>query len=157
MYDANRLKASEREAMMRMALAEDFLLKNKRDLDSRLMRIHRGHNLISVICGMIRKLNLLLYGTIPEDQMKSFTRNIQSLTYCIGVQRPQGNDRSGDFGLWLSFDTINVLLDALKDHCLMCNLDTVEQRKCPLAKALDEVGNNIDDKHTGFCRYKGVL
>ena len=156
MYDANRLKASEREALMRMALAEDFLLKNKRDLDNRLMRVHMGHNRISVLCGMIRNLNLLLYETVPREQMESFHLNIQSVGYTIGVMRPGEKTSNDDFGLWLSFNTINTLVAALKDHCLMCDKDTIQQRQCPLQKALDEIGNDLRDDGRP-CKYRGVL
>lgn len=152
-----RLRGKEREAMMRMALAEDFLLKNKRDLDTRLMRVERGHNQISVVCGFIRRLNLQLYRTIPTDQMESLRRQLGELSYCIGVQRPQGNERNNDFGLWVSFDTINELISAIKDHCLMCNKDRQQERSCKLAKALDTIGNDLDERPGSGCKYRGVL
>ena len=156
MYDENRLKASEREAMMRQALAEDFILKNKIYLDARLAKIPRGRNLLSSIGGMIRSLNVKLYETIPVEQLQSFKRNIRSVGYTVGVMLPGEHEHNDQFGLWLSFDTINTLVSALKDHCLVCNKDPIEQRKCPLQKALDEVGNDLKDNGRD-CKYRGVL
>lgn len=156
MDDKKRLRSTEREAMMRMALAEDMLLKNRRDLDSRLMTVPRGHNKIGVICGLIRNLNAALYGTMPEDQLRQLMRNVKSKGYTIGSMMPGREEHNDEFGLWLSYDTINTLVSALKDHCLMCDKDINGQRGCKLQKALDLVGNDLPDSAYG-CKYRGVI
>ena len=58
---------------------------------------------------------------------------------------------------WISWETLNELLLACHDHCLMCGKSVQEQRSCTLRKAIDEgLNNDIEDKGDR-CRYFGNL
>lgn len=152
-----RLRFNERECMMQLALAEDFVAKAKRILDRRLMVVERGHNRIAIALSCLRKLNLDLYGTVPAEQLLAFKRNIEQVAYIVGTRIADKEERNSEFGIWLSFDTLNEIIPAVKDHCLMCNKDRQQERSCKLAKALDNIGNNLEERPGGGCKYRGVL
>lgn len=151
-----RLYASEREAILRLELAMQFLGIGKRDLAGRLEMVERGKCDAGMLQNRLQALLLRIYRTVPTNQLENLKHSLHSMQYVIGVG-PGGRQHNAEYGFWLSFDQINTILAALKDHCLMCNLDLEGQRKCKLAGALDDMGNDLHDLPGGGCKYRGVI
>lgn len=153
--DRKRLCASERDALLHLCAAlQGFASASA--LDNRIASIKGAKRLINGAKGMLGKALSGIYDTVPVEQLISFRRQLKGLRYSISVQNVGGKDYSND-GVWVSMEALDTLCAGLKDHCLMCRKDTIQQRKCPLAKALDELPCiNADENATG-CRYYGGL
>lgn len=94
---------------------------------------------------------------MPEEQRASVQRNINGLKYSLHVVRVNGGNTSKEDGIYLSWHALEAITEATKDRCLMCTKDIQEQRKCPLAKALDETPVKKADENARGCRYFGGL
>lgn len=96
--------------------------------------------------------------TIPDDQLLTYKRALQMVSYIIGVKRPGGMPQNEkDYGMWLPFEVINVILANCHDHCLMCDLDKSRRKACPLKKALDTIPNDVADRPDNDCPYYTVI
>lgn len=153
--DRKRLYASERDALLHLnAALQGFTCASA--LDNRIASIKGAKRLINGAKGMLGKAIFDIYDTVPTEQLISFRRQLKGLRYSINVSSVAGKDYSDD-GVWLSLTSLDTLCAGLKDHCLMCQKDTVEQRKCPLAKVLDELPCINADENAAGCRYYGGL
>lgn len=153
--DRKRLYASERDALLHLCAAlQGFASASA--LDNRIASIKGAKRLINGAKGMLGKALSEIYDTVPVEQLISFRRQLKGLRYSISVQNVGGKDYSND-GVWVSMEALDTLCTGLKDHCLMCQKDTIQQRKCPLAKALDELPCINADEDAHGCRYFGGL
>ena len=146
-----RLNAREQQGLMSLFAAVNAI-KDSEDIDSRIEQVKGAKGMRNSALGLIRKTVEGIMDTMPADQLISFRRNLKTLRYYIAVTKPNGRDYSDD-GRWLSYDALDTLCAAAKDHCMMCMKDKQEQRKCPLAKALDELPVRNEDDRTDGCRY----
>lgn len=157
--DKRRLYSSEHDALLKLRVAENILRHTKEQglLSERMKLIPYGaRDLGNLISGVTRLLEKLL-ATVPDNQRKTISRNVNSASYTIGVKRPGGTRNVDDFGMWVSLRTLNQILEGLHDHCLMCSKDIGQQRACPLKKALDELPSDIPDRSDGGCRFHGIV
>lgn len=154
--ERKRLNAAEQDGLLALNAALQAL-KDSETLDSRLGQISRGLSMRNAAAGMIRKAIERIYATMPVEQLVSYSRNLQTLRYYVEVSRPNGR-KYGDDGRWLSYDALDKLCAAAQEgRCLVCTKDKQEQRKCPLAKALDELPCAKADEHADGCKYFGGL
>lgn len=146
-----RLHANERDALLHLCAAlQGFASASA--LDKRIASIKGAKSMVNGAKGMLGKAIAEIYDTMPVEQLLSFRRQLKGLRYSINIQNVGGKDYSDD-GVWLSLEALDALCGATKDHCLMCVKDTTEQRRCALAKALDELPCiNVDEDAMG-CRY----
>ena len=147
-----RLNAAEQQGLIALYAALNAL-KDSEDLDSRLELIDNGKGMRNGARGMIRRLSEKIMDTMPTEQLVSFTRNLQTLRYYVEVSRPNGRPYKND-GRWLSYEALDMLCAAAQEgRCLVCQKNKQEQRKCPLAKAFDELPCMKADERADGCRY----
>ncbi len=153
--DRKRLHADERLALLHLCAAlQGFVSAGA--LDKRIASIKGAKSMVNGAKGMLGKVLDSIYDTMPLEQLISFRRNLKGLRYSISIQNVGGKDYKND-GFYMSIEAIETILEAAKDHCLMCVKDTSERRKCPLAKALDELPMKHADENANGCRYFGGI
>lgn len=149
--DRKRLHANERDALLHLCAAlQGFASASA--LDKRIASIKGVKSMVNGAKGMLGKAIAEIYDTMPLEQLLSFRRQLKGLRYSISIQNVGGKDYSND-GVWVSLDALDALAAGTRDHYMMCMKNTVEQRKCPLAKALDELPCINADENASGCRY----
>lgn len=153
--ETKRMPAGERQDFMHLVAAMTAM--NYLDpLEPRFSRIKRGKWMFRTAKGIINKLYEETLKTLPLEQIKSIRRQLIGLRYSLHIVNVNGKDYKND-GIWLSWEALEQLTNATRDHCLMCQKNTMEQRMCPLAKALDELPCIKADENARGCRYFGGL
>ena len=154
--EKKRLNSSEQNALLSLCAAFNAVGDAKAGLERRFGTINRGKQMIASCDGQIAKLIEQIAMTMPDDQLRAFYRNRKTLTYYIAVASPMGRPYDND-GRWLSYDALDILCKAAQTECITCVKDPQEQRKCQLAKALDELPCRKADENAFGCRYfKGL-
>ena len=151
MKEKKRLTASERQAFMNLVAARTAL-KYLEPLETRFLDIYRGRLMYRTARTLLTKLYEASMASFPEEQRNSIQRNINGLKYSLHVTKVNGSSTASD-GFWASWDTLEAITEAVKDRCLMCTKDVQEQRKCLLAKALDELPAIKANNNARGCRY----
>ena len=147
-----RLNASEQQGLIALYAALNAL-NDSEDLDTRLAQIDNGKGMRNGARGMIRRLAEKIMDTMPTEQLVSFSRNLRTLRYYVEVSRPSGRQYKND-GRWLSYDALDMLCAAAQDgRCLVCQKNKQEQKKCPLAKAFDELPCAKAQETADGCKY----
>lgn len=150
-----RLTADEREALTRISLAVEFLKVESKFLERRSKMIRRGAWYLAVAKGLMDRYLKDVYRTVPREQLVVIQRSFKETTVEVGIKcnatRKVNLDK--EFGLVIPMYAANKLMEAARDRCLMCGLNTEEQRKCELRKAIDMIPNNIEDREDGGCPY----
>lgn len=150
-----RLNAYERKGLMHMfAALEGFA--NLDAMQGRIAQIPGCKRLVNSAKGMLGKAIEEVMASMPAEQVVSVKRQLPGLRYSIAIVDVTGKDMRKD-GMWLSWEALEALSEAIKDRCLMCSKNVEEQRKCRLAKALDELPCIKADEDARGCRYYGGL
>ena len=153
--EPKRMPAGERQDFMHLVAAMTAM--NYLDpLEPRFSRVKGGKWMFRTAKGIINKLYEETIKTLPLEQMKSIRRQLHGFRYSLHIENVGGKDYKTD-GIWLSWAALEHITDATRDHCLMCQKDIVQQRQCPLAKALDELPCINADEDAHGCRYFGGL
>ena len=156
MSDRKRINAHERDAIMRLFVAEGLL--NDATPDERLRGIQYGLRDYRAAQSALSRTVERLLDTVPLEQLKQLQRNLKAAGYTIGVKRPGALTHDDkNFGLWIPWRDISELLSAAREKCLTCTLDKQQRRSCPLAKVLDNSVPNDAPDTDDDCRYFGVL
>lgn len=159
--EQKRMTATEREALMRLAIAEQILCREADDVQKRLGMIPGARRDMGLMKTLIEKLMRNIQETVPTEQLLSYQRSLADASYVIGVRcrATDGNreKRNKEIGMWVSYEALNAILEGCHDHCMMCELDKVSQMKCKLKKALDSIPNDKVDKVESGCPYFGEL
>ena len=153
--EQKRLTASERQGLMHMFAAVQAM-EELSPITRRLESIPGCKRLVRSARGMLRKAADEVLGSMPLEQLKSIRRQLPGLRYSIYVKNVNCRNMNED-GLYLSYDALDALAFAVKDHCITCSKNVEEQRKCKLAKALDELPCVNADENARGCRYFGGL
>lgn len=152
--DKMRLYASERDGLQLLSVAYEILTQEMGVLAPRAMLVPGAKRDMAMIASKIRILLEGFYRTVPEDQLKTLRRNLQMLSYTIGVRSPGAQKETGkEYGLWLPLEALHAIMLGLNDHCMLCDLDKAQRRACPLRKALDIIPNDSADRLDGDCQY----
>lgn len=160
MAEIKRLTATEREAIMRLSLALEFLTVDVEHMKRRAEMVPNGKALLAGAMGMVRKFIDLACDTMPEDQLKSMIRTMKMTTFEVGVKCPAtkiNKRREDEYGVIVSISAINELFAACADHCALCIATPAEAKACKLKKALDTIPNDSEDLPDGGCQYRDVL
>lgn len=145
-----RVYADERNALMALSVIADIA-------DDSLGKLVKRAELVKGLkadLGMLRfqaknVFNQILQ-TIPDEQLKTLVNNLHDSTYATGVRSPV--KKRGDFGMWISFDDIETICEALRDNvCLICS----DECNCKMRKVLDRLGTDIEHDG-GHCGYRMV-
>ena len=151
------MSSKEREALIRLKIVENILENDVGALMPRAKELPRVVADIKTIVTLSRKVRDKVRGDLTEKERACLDRNIRDASYVIGVVRADRQREDKTYGTWISWETLNELLLACHDHCLMCGKSVQEQRSCTLRKAIDEgLNNDIEDKGDR-CRYFGNL
>ena len=149
-----RLTASEREALMRLNVARDILTLEPAHLTARMALVPGAKRDTAMMAAKVKTLMKGIEATIPQEQMMTYLRNIDSACYVVGVKRPGAQHRDEkNYGIWLPFEVVNTLFAGCHDHCMMCNLDIVGRKQCALRKALHTIPNDSEERSDGDCPY----
>ena len=159
MEDKKRLTASEIDSLYKLA-AIISIYKDIYGLQKRISAIPSAKKCLAGSKGMVKKLFEDVLETIPVEQLLTIDRNMDALRYCIGIKNITSTGLSEDreYGRWLSYESLGNITAGLKDHCMLCNKDTIAQRQCPIRKELDElpVKLTVTEAQANNCRYMYV-
>lgn len=148
-----RFTASEREGVMRLNLLTALATECQEALRGRMDKVRNMKRDLKMIEAVGKRLVRDVVRTAPPEQLAQLRRNVDMCSYVVGAKRPgQVGERAKDYGVWVSFELLSVLIAYEQDHCMMCDLDRENERRCPLRKALDMIGS--DTEHTHGCGYR---
>lgn len=156
--ETKRLTASERESLLRLNVAVDILAKEPEKIAARARMVPYARRDLAMMATRLRKVTAQMAVTIPKDQLVSYMRSLDTASYVVGAKRPAGDiqDRK-NYGTWISFADLNMLLAGCHDHCLMCPSDKAQRRACKLRKVLETVPNDTEERSDGDCPYYGLI
>lgn len=145
-----RMTASEREAIMRLAMITSMTHEIEEGLSRRGPGIRGLKRDLAMLRGKSAAMLERVLDTVPTEQLKSLERQIHSSSYVIGVRRPVENGRRDNvnYGIWISWEQLAVFVQAMDDHCLVCDKRGQEIQQCELKKALDLLGvDSVSHEH----------
>lgn len=159
MAETKRLTASEREALLRMDVAMEILILDaKETLKERAKMVPYGRRDMAMLAAVARRLLEGFSQTIPPEQKRTYMNALSMVSYTIGVKKPGPSSRDEkNYGMWISWETLNALLAGCHDHCLMCPMDKAQRRSCELRKALTIIPNDSQERSDGDCPYYGLI
>ena len=156
MGEIRRIRGTEAEAFKRMHVASDILDGLRRDLHERAGLVKWGRRDLAAASALLNRVFAAMLETVPLPQLETMSRNLRSACFWVGVKLPGERENKDEFGMTLSWDAINNLIEAGREKCLTCALNPQEQRQCPLAKALDTMPAEKNETTTG-CGWYGRL
>lgn len=154
-----RMTATEREAIMRLSLALEFLTVDARHIRQRAEMVPGGKEMLEQARDNVRNFIDLACDTMPDDQLRSMIRTMKMTTFEVGVKCPatmKNSRRLDEWGVIVSLNAINELFAACEDHCALCIAGEAEAKGCALRKALDTIPNDIEDRNDGRCPYRAI-
>lgn len=153
-----RLTASEKEALVRLNVALEILTTEPEHLAQRAALIPGAKRDMAMMAAKIFKLLGGFADTIPADQLLPYRRALMGTSYMIGMKKPgvEPLDEK-NYGMWLPYEVLNALIAGCHDHCMMCNLDKVGRKQCPLRKALDTIPNDSEPLPDGDCQFYTLM
>ena len=122
-------------------------------LQERLRGIKYGPRDMGLAAGALDRVLDALYETVPDKQRKTLDNNLEMSELYVGVRTTRRFDKK-DYGMVLSWNQLEALCSAAREKCLLCTLDPQSQRRCPLAKLLDELPGEKNENARG-CGYFG--
>lgn len=157
--DRTRINGFEKEALMRMAVAEQIIVKELSAIEKRAKSVPGCWRDIRLVQTKLDHIMEELLRTVPLEQLLIVQRAMHDASYEIGCRGPVGRNADRfrrENGIWLSYEVINMLFSGARDKCLTC-METMEgQKKCPLRKALDVIPSDVEDRDDGGCPYMDV-
>ena len=158
MSETKRLTASEREALLRLNVAMEILILDLKCLDQRARMVPYARRDLAMMAKRAEKLLRGFAATIPANQLMTYQRALEMVSYVVGVKKPGVMERDEkNFGMWLPYEIINALLGGCHDHCLMCPANKAQRRACRLRKALETIPNDATDRDDGDCPFYTLL
>ncbi len=157
--ETKRLTASERESLLRLNVAMEVLILDVAGpLKERAKLVPYGRRDMAMLAAVARRLLEGFVDTIPMEQMPTYRRALEMVSYTIGVKKPGPSSRDEkQYGMWIPYEVLNALLAGCHDHCLMCSLDKAQRRSCELRKALTIIPNDSEERRDGDCPYYGLI
>ena len=151
--DRKRLTHDEYDALIGLE-AVHAVLKSAKTwpvLKDRLSKIKWGARDSAMITNGLGRIVKALYNDVPYEQLKTLSNNLHMSELNVGVKTTNKYSQK-EYGMVLSWDQLHELSMAAAEKCTVCNLNPQEQRKCPLAKVLDELPGNKNE-HSNGCGY----
>lgn len=155
MSEPKRLKSNEFTALLHLMAAIEAM-ETAHALDSRIASIPKCKAMINGAFGGLKRGTKEVMMSMPVEQVKSVQRQLKGLDYNLRIRSVNGVDNR-ETGYYVTLDSLNRICAATKDHCLMCQKTVEEQRKCKLAKALDELPCINSDENARGCKYYNGL
>ncbi len=159
MSEIKRMSGAEREILGTLGVADQIVTNAVRDLrEERYKLVPNLKRDLRLCQTALDRLLLAFVESVPKEQRLAYVRTLRDTSYTTGVRcrARYGNARLDDeYGMYLTFSQINGLMNAAREKCMLCGLDTEGQRRCPLRKVLDEIPNDAPD--SDGCPYYGVI
>lgn len=153
--ERRRMVADERDALIELTVIKMLAIDACNKLDKRSRTIKRTRSRLGLIRWAAEWLVSIFMSSVPDEQIESMRRNLADSSFAIGTRKPVARDTT-NWGLWVSFDDLETITEAGKEKCLTCDLRDGRERSCPLRKALDNLGSDIQhDPGTG-CGYRWI-
>lgn len=138
--ERKRLTSSEQTAVVDfMAITDrlDQLMKN-RSVQDRIRMVPRGWWRLRVARAMLVKMAELILDTVPGEQLTHMKRNLKHVRCWIYIGKQAPVDKDNTDGRFLSINELNTCAEAIKEGCLMCNIQSKQDRRqCKRAKLMD--------------------
>lgn len=153
MAGSRRVSGTERAQLLRYAAAITVL--EEKELDKFFGELKNGKRDLA----LIRKVGWTLFeravSAMPIDQVKQLKAHLGSVRITVGITQLSIKDFDERYGQFLTFSALESLADGCRDHCMMCQLDKHEAKRCPVRAALDELTvERVEDAAT--CPYMGM-
>lgn len=149
-----RLNAAEQVALCNLEAAIKAMELAK-PLTVKRLHMKGAKAMFNGVIGSLNRLMELLKADMPTEQRLAYTMNARTLKYWFKIAPPMR--RFDDDGCWISLEGVDTILDAAREKCLVCTLDLQQQRKCPLAKAMNQVPVKNMDENASGCGYHSGL
>jgi hypothetical protein len=128
------------------------IFQNIKNLDVRFSKIPYAKRDFAMIRKKFEKLCEQILCTVPDDKLVSMAKNVRNMGYNIGIKSPQ-NRQDDEFGLWVSFNSLNGLVNAAHETCMLCTKGGRDQHCCPLRQAFSEIYFPPENTSKGTCPY----
>lgn len=153
--DRKRINHDEYDAFIALECACSLLesKKTRPVLAERLKGVQYGSRDMGAASAALRRALKNLYNTVPYEQLKHLSNNVHAAAVRVGVF--VNGAKKNDHGMILTFEQIAELMKAASEKCLICDKDPQEQRKCPLAKVLNELPGEKNENSNG-CGWYGL-
>lgn len=135
--ERQHLRPQEREELFRWMAALSIV--KERELDPRFRQGKNGARDLGLLRATLDRLVEQLLDTVPLEELVSVRANAKALRCTVGV-RPVRDSQLQEYGRFVSYEQLDVLIKACDDHCLMCSLEPHEVRSCALRKAIGAIG-----------------
>ena len=161
MDERKRLTATEREWLVRMAIAEQIMDGVEPRVKTRIKMVHRGQLFINSARGLLKRFLRDVEATLNDSDRRVLARSFTDTSYTIGIRctATKGNKTKldNDYCIVVPIHAIHEPLDACHEHCITCFGSADEAKGCRLRKALDAIPNDTEDRDDGECPYKDAL
>ena len=154
--DKPRIVADETDGLKLLVFALDAMEAVGNKLAGRLRLTKTGARNFGSAKWALGRVIADVVETVPDVQRHTLRKNLENVTYRVGVRKPWDNKQDAEYGMWMSWEAVYALLGAARSACLTCDLTPDKQRQCPLAKALDELPTSKDETARG-CGYFGRI
>lgn len=157
--DRQRMTGWEKDALLRLAVAEQILCRETGAIEKRAKSAPGCWRDIRMLQAKIEKIQKQLLDTVPLEQLYILQRAMKDCSYEIGSRGPAGRNAAKfkeENGMWLPYQVINVLFGGAREKCLVCMNSMEDQKRCPLRKALDLIPSDVEDRADGGCPYMDV-
>lgn len=148
----SRMYQTERDGMLALLCAVSMLESQRNVLGARIKR----YGLQELSDELLRDAHLLaleLENSMTDEQHRNLEHNVNDLHYSVHTRPVPQKVEADNYGWKISFSMLNIILDALHEHCIVCAKDVQEQKSCKLRSVLDTIGSNIE--HDGdTCGYQ---
>ena len=145
----------ENAFMIDMMILRNSLAVRREAVRERLSEVnpHAWRDL-QLMYSLVCRVQEQLMETMPESRKDYYATLARSGRYHLDIQGPIRQERT----VLISDKNLGVILDAvLESECLMCLKDGSEIEKCPIRRALLEVGPPTEIIENGIgCEYRDV-
>lgn len=147
--EKRRIRGSESEAFKKLHVAADILDAVRDVFRERAGMVKNGRRDLALAATLVNKTFVSMLETVPTDQLITMQHNVANAVYMVGVKRADKTQNDKDYGMWVSWETLNRLIEGARDCCMTCDRGIQEQRQCPLAKAFDTLPADKDNNSIG--------
>lgn len=151
--DRKRLSSDEWDAVLALEAVHSVLISAKTwpVLQKRLKAIKYGARDASMLTNALGRILRALYDDVPYEQLRSLSNNLKMSELHVGIKTAKKSSQK-DYGMVMSWEQLDELARASSEKCLVCDLSPQEQKKCPLAKVLDELPG-VKNENSKGCGY----
>lgn len=156
MIERKHATATERERILHVALMMDMADGMWQDLGERARLVPGLRRWMGLSRWVMERILTDLMRTIPVEQAVTLQRCVKNATYITGVRGAGKTKHHDEWGTYISYQDLGVLTEVvLAQQCALCDMctDPVRAAKCPIRRAMDNVGSDAPESKGGRCKY----